>query len=85
MRKTVRDFAGGKIIVKCECGMRKRYDGRKMLDAAGDIPMPDLLVRIARALGCEKAKPKASIYDRCKLIYDNDAMAAYYAEKGKRK
>lgn len=79
--RTVREFAGGKIIVKCECGMRKQYDGRKMLQAAGDIPMPDLLVRIARAEGCKKARPKASVYDRCKLIFDNEAMALSAAKR----
>lgn len=67
------EFADGKIIVSCECGLNRRYDGQRMLSRAGDIPMPDLLARIVRAEGCA-ALTKSGVYARCKARYDLQAM-----------
>jgi RNase P subunit RPR2 len=63
------DHRGGKIVVICEkCGMRRRYDATAMLARIGDLPMPSLLMEIARAEGCPRAGNKSE--DRCMLHYD---------------
>lgn len=56
-----------KIRVECECGLRKQYDAKALLDRIGDERMPGLLPRIARANGC--AKTENQFRDRCKLHY----------------
>lgn len=56
-----------KIRVECECGLKKQYDAKALLDRIGDERMPSLLPRIARANGCTKTENQ--IRDRCKLHY----------------
>ena len=63
------DHRGGKIAVICDkCGMQRRYDANAMLERIPDIPMPDLLIEIAKAEGCERAGSKGD--DRCMLHFD---------------
>jgi len=56
-----------KIRVQCECGLKKQYDAKALLDRIGDQCMPSLLPRIARANGCTKTENK--VRDRCRLHY----------------
>jgi hypothetical protein len=72
----LRSYAGGKIIIRCECGINRQYDAWQMIERAGNPPMPDLLARLARANECPKVKSKASVYDRCKMRFDIEAMRA---------
>ena len=51
-----------------KCGMRRRYDATAMYEKVGDLPMPMLLMEIARAEGCPRAGSKTQ--DRCMLHYD---------------
>ena len=63
------DHRGGKIAVICgKCGMRKRYDASAMLQRIDDLPMPVLLIEIAKAEGCPFAGKKEG--ERCMLHYD---------------
>lgn len=49
------DHIGGKIAVTCpDCGLSRRYDATDLLLKTGDVCMPDLLPRIARAEGCTR-------------------------------
>jgi len=66
---TLSDHLGGKIAVICDkCGMQRRYDAAAMHARIGDLPMPLLLIEIARAEGCPRAGSKND--DRCMLRYD---------------
>lgn len=56
-----------KIRVTCECGLKKQYDAKALLDRIGDQSMPGLLPQIARANGCTKTENQ--VRDRCKLYY----------------
>lgn len=56
-----------KIRVQCECGLKKQYDAKALLDRIGDQRMPSLLPQIARANGCTKTVNQ--IRDRCRLHY----------------
>lgn len=69
-------FVGGKIIVRCDCGLSRRYDAWKMLERAGNVPMTDLLARMARANNCPRVAARAGVYDRCKMCYDLASMRA---------
>lgn len=70
------DHRGGKIAVICEkCGLARRYDANAMLDRIADMPMPLLLIEIARAEGCPRAGSKGD--DRCMLHYDLDFAAMW--------
>jgi hypothetical protein len=63
------DHRGGKIAVACEkCGLTRRYDANAMLERIADMPMPLLLIEIARAEHCPLAGSKRG--DRCMLHYD---------------
>lgn len=63
------DHHGGKIAVTCgKCGLQRRYDADAMLDRIDDLPMPILLIEIAKAEGCPRAGGKGD--DRCMLHYD---------------
>ena len=63
------DHRGGKIAVICaKCGMERRYDANAMLERIEDMPMPMLLIEIAKAEGCPRAGSKGD--DRCMLRYD---------------
>lgn len=70
------DHLGGKIVVRCElCGMNRRYDARSLLARlAEDMAMPDLVIHIAQAEGCQRAIDRK--FDKpCGLRYDRAAMA----------
>ena len=46
------DHRGGKIAVICsKCGMERRYDANAMLERIEDMPVPLLLIEIAKAEG----------------------------------
>jgi hypothetical protein len=63
------DHSGSKIAVICDkCGMARRYDADAMLARIEDLPMPTLLIEIAKAEGCPRAGAKDG--DRCMLRYD---------------
>ena len=63
------DHRGGKIAVICsKCGLTRRYDADAMIERIEDMPMPLLLIEIARAEGCSLAGSKGD--DRCMLRYD---------------
>lgn len=63
------DYRGGKIAVVCgKCGLQRRYDGTSMLERIEDMPLPVLLIEIAKAEGCPLAGNKSE--DRCMLGYD---------------
>jgi hypothetical protein len=51
----------------CEpCGQRGRYSVAKLMEQHGDAKLTDLLQVLP---ACPKAR-SASIYDRCKAVYD---------------
>lgn len=53
----------------CEkCGLTRRYDANAMAERIEDLPMPTLLIEIAKAEGCPRAGSKGD--DRCMLHYD---------------
>lgn len=56
-----------KVQIECECGLKKQYDAKALLDRIGDERMPSLLPRLARANGCTKTENQ--IRERCKLHY----------------
>ncbi|RVL88558.1 hypothetical protein CN131_22970 [Sinorhizobium meliloti] len=57
-----------KIRVQCECGIKRQYDAKALIDRIGDRSMPGLLADLSAAIGCAKS---ANLYrDRCKLTYD---------------
>ncbi|MFN7023981.1 MAG: hypothetical protein ACK4QP_05580 [Pseudorhizobium sp.] len=67
------DFPGGKIIVTCEqCGIRRQYDADEMKARTGDLGLPEVLPKLAGALGCKRVESK--FYDRCKMNFDVKAM-----------
>ncbi|RVK29498.1 hypothetical protein CN163_28530 [Sinorhizobium meliloti] len=67
------EFHGEKIRVECECGVRRIYDAKAMLDRIGDRSMPALLTELSLANGCNRTANK--FYDRCKLSYGNTMLA----------
>ncbi len=67
------EFVGEKIRIECECGVRKTYDAKAMLDRIGDRSMPGLLTELAIANGCNRTTNK--FYDRCKLHYGDTIVA----------
>lgn len=67
------EFIGEKIRVECECGVKKTYDAKAILDRIGDRSMPGLLTELAIANGCNRTTNK--FYDRCKLHYGNTIVA----------
>lgn len=52
------EFIGEKIRIECECGVRKTYDAKAMLDRIGDRSMPGLLTELAIANGCSRTTDK---------------------------
>lgn len=60
-----------KITVACDrCGLSRRYDGNAMLKKLGpDVVLPDLVVRIARAEGCELVNAPTPNGERCRIRY----------------
>jgi hypothetical protein len=75
------DYAGGKVIVFCECGITKQYDADAMRARIGDERLTALLERLASVLEC----PKAGANDwggdirakMCQLRYDIERMGGY--------
>jgi hypothetical protein len=67
------EFYGEKIRVDCECGIRRIYDAKAMMDRIGDRSMPALLTDLAVANGCHRTANK--FYDRCKLHYGDTIRA----------
>lgn len=55
-------------MVCSTCGLQRRYDVDKMLQRIEDQPMPSLLLKIAKAEGCERVDNVYS--DRCQLHFD---------------
>lgn len=73
---TLSDFAGGKVVIECVCGLRRRYDASEMLARIGDRDLPGLLLDLATAEGCEKKKtiePPATRRE-CQVVFDVHAM-----------
>lgn len=70
------DMQEAKIIVTCRhCPMRKQYDTAEMLERIEeDVPMPELVRRIAIAEGCQRGQ-HPSFENPCGLHYDLEAMA----------
>ena len=55
------------LSIVCEpCGRRGRYSVAKLMEQHGDAKLTDLLQVLP---ACPKAR-SASIYDRCKAVYD---------------
>ncbi|RVP09736.1 hypothetical protein CN085_11390 [Sinorhizobium meliloti] len=67
------EFVGEKIRVECDCGVRRTYDAKAMLDRIGDRSMPALLTDLALANRCTRTANK--FYDRCKLSYGSTMLA----------
>ena len=64
---TLSDVRGPTLGIVCEpCGRRGRYSVAKLMEQHGDAKLTDLLQTLA---DCQKAR-SASIYDRCKAVYD---------------
>ena len=55
------------LSIVCEpCGRRGRYSVAKLMEQHCNVKLTDLLLTLAN---CPKAH-SASIYDRCKAVYD---------------
>jgi hypothetical protein len=69
--RTLSDIETPTITIVCEpCGRRGRYGVARLIERHGaDIKMPDLLETLAN---CPKTR-SASIYDRCKAVYEKAA------------
>jgi hypothetical protein len=53
--------------IVCElCARRRRYGVAKLLEKHGDAKLTELLVTLAN---CPKAR-SASVYDRCRAVYE---------------
>lgn len=65
------ELAGRKVHVICErCGLSRRYDGDAILARIGpDVPLPDLLTRIALGNGCTLNAAPTPNGIRCALRY----------------
>ena len=61
------DLRGPKLTIVCEpCRRRGRYSVERLTAKDGDAKMTDLLTTLAN---CPRAK-SASIYDRCRAVYE---------------
>ena len=61
------DVRGPTLSIVCEpCGRRGRYAVARLLKEHGDAKLTDLLRMLA---DCPKAR-SASVYDRCKAVYE---------------
>ena len=64
---TLSDVRSPTLSIVCgPCTRRGRYAVTKLLEEHGDAKLTDLLVTLA---DCPKAR-SASVYDRCKAVYD---------------
>jgi hypothetical protein len=64
---TLSDVRSPSLSIVCEpCGRRGRYDVAKLIEEHGDAKLTDLLITLA---DCQRAR-SASVYDRCKAVYE---------------
>jgi len=64
---TLSDVRGPTLTIVCgPCSLRGRYAVARLLDKHGDARLTDLLAALA---DCPKAG-SASVYDRCKAVYE---------------
>jgi hypothetical protein len=64
---TLSDVSSPTLSIVCEpCARRGRYAVARLLEEHGDAKLTDLLQALA---DCPKAR-SASIYDRCKVVYE---------------
>jgi hypothetical protein len=64
---TLSDVRSLSLGIVCEpCGRRGRYNVAKLMEEHGDAKLTDLLVTLA---DCQRAR-SASVYDRCKAVYE---------------
>jgi hypothetical protein len=64
---TLSDVRGPTLGIICAaCGRRGRYTVERLMAEHGDAKLTDLLVTLA---DCPKAR-SASVYDRCKAVYE---------------
>lgn len=64
---TLSDVRGPTLGIVCQpCAKRGRYTVRRFLEEHGDAYLTDLVLRLA---DCPNAR-SASIYDRCKVVYE---------------
>jgi hypothetical protein len=69
---TLIDVRSSTLSIVCEpCGRRGRYSVAKLIEEHGDAKLTDLLRALAN---CPKAQ-SASVYDRCKAVYDGFSLA----------
>lgn len=62
------EYRGKKVRVVCDqCGLSKQYDGAALFGKLGDIPMPDVRMILAKALGCTKTENLQN--DTCQIRY----------------
>ena len=73
-RETVRspsDIRGTTLTIVCEpCGRRGQYNVERLMAERGDAKLTELLVTLAN---CPKAR-SASVYDRCRVVYEGLAV-----------
>jgi hypothetical protein len=64
---TLSDVRLPSLGIVCEsCGRRGRYNVAKLIEEYGEAKLTDLLVTLA---DCQRAR-SASVYDRCKAVYE---------------
>jgi hypothetical protein len=64
---TLSDVLSPTLSIVCEpCNRHGRYSVARLLEEHGDAKLTDLLQALA---DCPKAR-SASIYDRCKVVYE---------------
>jgi hypothetical protein len=64
---TLADVRSPSLGIVCEtCGRRGRYNVAKLMEEHGDAKLTDLLVMLT---DCQRAR-SASVYDRCKAVYE---------------
>ena len=64
---TLSDVLSPTLSIVCEpCNRHGRYSAARLVEEHGDVKLTELLVTLAN---CPKAR-SASIYDRCKVVYE---------------
>jgi hypothetical protein len=66
------DLSGLKVRVVClKCEQRRQYDGNALIARVGrDVPLPELLTRIAVGLGCDLNIAPTPNGLRCAMRYE---------------
>jgi hypothetical protein len=65
------DVQGPTLAIVCEpCGRRGQYNVERLMAEHGDAKLTDLLTTLA---DCPRARV-ASIYDRCRAVYEGLAV-----------